>query len=250
METEDYYQKGMYLKKASKERDLFYNYIVNTVCGDLVGGHKNILDAGCGDGSLSKKIKDETGAKVYGCDISKKGLELARKKGILTKVCDLDKRFPYRANSFDLLFSNQVIEHVLSPDHYLSECYRVLKNGGKLILTTPNLVAWYNRVLFLFGIYPIFLEASMRDKRVGTKFMKKFAATKQGVGHIRVLTAEVLKDLLKLNNFKIIRITSLKRNLFGDLPKQMRMVYKFIDGIFSKSTELGSDTLVVAKKAK
>ena len=53
-----------------------------------------------------------------------------------------------------------MIEHLYNPDHMLEECRRVLKPGGLLIISTPNLQAWYNRILFLFGVQPIFYEVS------------------------------------------------------------------------------------------
>ncbi|KKQ49407.1 MAG: hypothetical protein US75_C0002G0015 [Candidatus Woesebacteria bacterium GW2011_GWC1_38_13] len=238
----------MYKNQNYKARDVFYRYIIDSVNRYFYRNLKNILDVGCGDGTLSVMLREETHAEVFGCDISIRELKLAKTKGIKTKHCDLNKHFPYQTNTFDMVFSNQVIEHIIDPDHFLSECRRILKRNGRLIITTPNLTAWYNRILFIFGVYPLFLEASMRDKTVGTKFMKRFAAQQQGVGHMKVLTAEVLRDLLELNHFDIEYITALKRTLFGNLSWFPKLLFQSIDTFFSKSTELGSDVLVVAKK--
>ena len=44
-------------------------------------------------------------------------------------------------NSFDVIFSKSVIEHLKNPEHYLSECLRVLKPGGQFILLTPDWIS-------------------------------------------------------------------------------------------------------------
>lgn len=47
------------------------------------------------------------------------------------------KTFPFESESFDSIICNQVLEHVFEPKEFLSEFYRVLKPGGKLLLTVP-----------------------------------------------------------------------------------------------------------------
>ena len=47
------------------------------------------------------------------------------------------KTFPFESESFDSIICNQVLEHVFEPKEFLSEIYRVLKPGGKLLLTVP-----------------------------------------------------------------------------------------------------------------
>lgn len=53
----------------------------------------------------------------------------------------LDESFCVTApdNSFDLVLSTQVLEHVQRPEHYLKECLRLLRHGGKLVLTTHGI---------------------------------------------------------------------------------------------------------------
>lgn len=247
METAEYYQKGRYQKGVSLERRRYLQNLVDLLKKELLDfSPRVILDAGCGDGLLAELLKNLTGAKVYGVDISKKGLELTKKRGIIVKECDLNRGIPFTDGSFDLVISNQVIEHLLNPDFFLGECERVLSRKGHLILTTPNLAAWYNRLLLLFGIYPVFLEASARNKLAGTKFLRKFAESKQGVGHVRVLTLAAVKDLLEMNNFKLKKVLGLTRDFhLGLLAKT---IYRLLDKTFANFPSLSSDLLVVAEK--
>jgi SAM-dependent methyltransferase len=50
-----------------------------------------------------------------------------------------DSTIPVADHSFDMVISTQVLEHVPEPAHYVAECFRVLKPGGKLVLTTHGL---------------------------------------------------------------------------------------------------------------
>jgi SAM-dependent methyltransferase len=52
-------------------------------------------------------------------------------------VADLSKEFPFDDNYADTLVSFQVLEHIPTPQFYLSECYRILKPGGALLLSVP-----------------------------------------------------------------------------------------------------------------
>jgi len=54
-------------------------------------------------------------------------------------------RFPYADHTFDVVLNCEILEHLVAdPTHYLCECHRVLKPGGFLLLTTPNVLAWQN----------------------------------------------------------------------------------------------------------
>ena len=57
---------------------------------------------------------------------------------------------------------SELIEHLVDTDSALDEALRVLKPGGSLLLSTPNLAAWYNRGLLALGVQPIFSEVSLR----------------------------------------------------------------------------------------
>jgi len=48
---------------------------------------------------------------------------------------------PFRSNVFEKIYASHVIEHLDYPDRFLSECYRVLKRGGRLFIYTPNFLS-------------------------------------------------------------------------------------------------------------
>jgi SAM-dependent methyltransferase len=90
----------------------------------------SLLDIGCG----SKPYRSLFNVDAYiGLDIDS---ENSRKRGVADQLYD-GGEFPFANDFFDSALCNQVLEHVFNPDEFLSEIGRVLKPGGKLLLTVP-----------------------------------------------------------------------------------------------------------------
>lgn len=105
-----------------------------------------VLDAPCGDGSLAATLRS-AGYDARGVDIGSAGIGLL---GPAYHDADLNGRLPFDDGWFDAAFSIEGIEHLEDRFSYLRELHRVLKSGGTLILTTPNIVSVRSRVRF-FG---------------------------------------------------------------------------------------------------
>ena len=103
--------------------------------GDLEG--KLVLDAGCGVGGLTRALVAK-GARVVALDIgSRLAAETRARCHCDAVVASLDA-LAFPANSFDIVFSTEAIEHTADPQRSLTELYRVVKPGGHLAVTTPN----------------------------------------------------------------------------------------------------------------
>ena len=109
---------------------------------DGVVVHGRILDAGCGSGGIAVSFAEECQLAV-GLDIKNKfvdaGQKLARERDLPNAVFVQGDgtALPFAPESFDLVLSHSVIEHVDSAERYLAECHRVLRPGGVLFLQTP-----------------------------------------------------------------------------------------------------------------
>jgi len=104
-----------------------------------------VLDIPAGTGALSLKLK-EMGFDVYCCDINEDHFEL---KGLPFKKGDMNKRLPYDGECFDYVVCLEGIEHTENPFNAIREFARLLRKGGKLILSFPNYLNIEKRVKFL-----------------------------------------------------------------------------------------------------
>lgn len=96
-----------------------------------------LLDVGCGGGRFLNRMQ-KRGWKVEGSDFDEQATrKVTARYGIKTHVGDL-LQCALPANSFDVITMSQTIEHLYTPETTLRECLRILKPGGLLVMTTPN----------------------------------------------------------------------------------------------------------------
>lgn len=198
---------------------------------------KKVLDIACGISTLGKTFSNN----VYGFDINPEAVNAAQKNGIKARLGDVEKKWDYPDNYFDVVIASHIIEHVVNPDQLILEAKRVLKKGGLFIVATPNLAAWFNRILLLFGVQPFFTEVSTVDKTLGLKFTRKLTLLRSPLGHLRIFTSGSLKDILQLHGFKILKTAGAE---FLAFP----FILRFIDRLFSHTFSLASNIIIVAEK--
>jgi len=104
----------------------------------LEGSCDDILEIGCSTGYFTKVLKNK-GKNVCGVDINADHIELAQRKypRIRFQTCDASG-LPFSDESFDVVLMLEVLEHVQDEVRIISEIYRVLKDGGTLIMSVPN----------------------------------------------------------------------------------------------------------------
>jgi 2-polyprenyl-3-methyl-5-hydroxy-6-metoxy-1,4-benzoquinol methylase len=111
--------------------------------GDATPGA--LLEVGCGSGRFLDRMR-RAGWAVQGTDFDPVVAERVRKRfGMTIDVGDL-RALHYPAESYDVVAMSQVIEHVHDPLEQLAECRRLLRPGGRLVLSTPNARALAHRM--------------------------------------------------------------------------------------------------------
>lgn len=140
-----------------------------------------LLDIGCGRGDFTKGFLD-LGLKVAGIDRERGDSEMLQ--GIDIRINnDLENNaLPFEDQSFDIVFSKSVIEHIRNPDKFVKEVYRVLKSEGKVITMTPD---WHSQMFIFYNDYT----------------------------HVHPYTCIGLQEMFSINGFK-----DSKAELFYQLP--------------------------------
>jgi SAM-dependent methyltransferase len=104
-----------------------------------------ICDLGCDDGEWTTKVASAARSKeLFGIEVVRDRAVEALRRGVDVVVADLNRRFPFTDDCFDLVHANQVVEHVADIDNFLSEIRRVLRPGGVAVVSTENGSSWHN----------------------------------------------------------------------------------------------------------
>lgn len=125
------------LTLSTIDRYIIRSSIFSEIENNLHRFDGKLLDAGCGKMPYKEYILNNSPLKEYiGLDIES---ALEYDTGIRPDYTWDGKKMPFDNDSFDCVFSTEVIEHVPDLESYLLECFRVLKPGGFIFFTTPFL---------------------------------------------------------------------------------------------------------------
>ncbi len=238
MKKKDYYE---YWYEKNEKKGFVPREIKSlSILKKIITRNNRILDVGCGKGRIIEELKKVRGTEVFGIDVSRKSVDICKKKGLNVKRADAEK-MPFPSSSFEIVYAGEVIEHLYNPDAFLEESWRVLKERGRLLITTPNLSNWYNRILFLFGIQPVFIETSTKSSMVGAGILKRLKKDSTPIGHIRIFNVQAIKDILELNGFRTLKLWGSE---FEHFPRKIR----FLDRFFSLFPRLASEMIILAEK--
>lgn len=196
-----------------------------------------ILDIACGISVFGKTFGDQ----VYGIDINPQAVKIANKNGIKAIIGDVEQKWKFPNAYFDIVICSHIIEHLVNPDQLLRESKRVLKDEGLLIIATPNLAAWFNRLLLLAGVQPFFTEVSTKDKTLGLTFTRSFTKSRKTLGHLRVFTLAALKDILNLHGFTVL-------SEIGHYFPAFPLFLRGLDTLFSFIPSLASNIIIIGQK--
>lgn len=120
-----------YVWRAGQERRLS---LIKQAAGERIGGR--ILEDGCGVGSYLARLAENASLAV-GLEIELERAQEAHRKGPST-LGGVGEHLPFPANTFDLVLSHEVLEHVQDDQLAINEIVRILNPGGRLVLFVPN----------------------------------------------------------------------------------------------------------------
>jgi len=232
METKSFYERPEVFHEVieSKRSDICHK-LITEVIRRTEKNNIRILDVGCGDGSFISRFRNC--CEVFGVDISENALRIAEKNEVNVHRLNLScERLPFGKSYFDVVYVGDVIEHLLDPDFTIREVRRVIHPQGSLVLSTPNLASWLNRLLLLLGNQPLFSEVST------SKIFGRPGSIP--VGHLRLFTYKALLEFLKFYGFKLTKVVGAP---FEMLPGSIGK----IDSCISRIPSISSIIIVVAR---
>lgn len=194
-----------------------------------------ILDVGCAEGENAMAVAALIGPSVMtiGLDWGHPPLRVAQQRGMVAVQAAADGvGLPFADGSFDVVMLCEVIEHLVDTDRAVAEAHRLLRPGGALLVTTPNLAAWFNRLLLFAGRQPVFTEVS--GKRIYGR------SGSWVVGHLRLFTRRALVAFLSDNGFTDLAVIGAP---FHDVPRLARP----LDRLLSRWPEVAAGLLVAGR---
>ena len=127
---------------------------MNSILNAWIPKNSEVLDLGCGDGSLLASLKNKLNVSGYGVDISEKKIQLSLSKGLNVIEQDIDEGLDnFKDASFDIVIMSQSIQALKRPENALKEIVRI---GKECIVSIPNFANLKCRVqLALTGKMPV-----------------------------------------------------------------------------------------------
>lgn len=148
---------------------------------------QKVLDVGCASGYIGEILKKQ-GNYVLGLDLTKKDVLKAKRILDDARVFDIEADDIRKlGRNYDLIIIVEVIEHLFDPEAAIKRLLPVLKKGGRILVSTPNIVHIYNRVKLVLGIF------NYRDETIINK------------SHIHFFTDTSLKNMMIGLGLKLVR---------------------------------------------
>jgi SAM-dependent methyltransferase len=193
-------EKTYILQKAQRIKQTidYFEYFLQKE--DFRNHECKILDIGTSPFTfLYRKYFD---VKVFTIDITELLERRCNLNNIIFRKCDLLKEdIPFNDNEFDIIIFTEVFEHLIGPPQKIFYRIRkVLNDKGVLVLSTPNLVSYYNRLKLLSGTTVLPPAYSVFKEEIDGDLVS-------GYGHWRKYTMSEIKELLRRYCFDIIRCT-------------------------------------------
>jgi len=211
------------IKRWQRRAGMFISFLGNN--------KKNVLEIGCGTGLFTKELA-KTDNKIIAIDISRELIEKAQKKllGLDNVLFKIENAYntSFENNYFDFIVGSSALHH-LEVDAALKEFFRLLKPGGQLMFTEPNML---NPQIFLQKNIP-FLKKLAGDSPDETAFLKRPLVKK--------MSSSGFTDII-INPFDF---------LHPAIPKPLIPLFEKMSFVFERLTilkEIAGSLLITAKK--
>ena len=182
--------------------------------------HTRVLEFGCSSGYMTRYLKEELSCEVHVLEIDAEAVENARPYSVDCFVGDIESYGwveYWKDKKFDVITFADVLEHLRNPESVLRQCKGLLRTGGEILISIPNIS--HNGVI-----------ADLLNNR--------FTYSTHGLldtTHIRFFTKSSFEDLLENLGFEIVEYYGTKVKAkssefslsYKNLPWYLRMILKY-----------------------
>jgi SAM-dependent methyltransferase len=162
---------------------------------------RRVLEFGCGLGVYMSAMRRYT-PHVYGFDIEVERLQAAHRAGVDGTAAAVGERLPYADAAFDVVFSNDVLEHVADDAACAREIMRVLRPGGRAVIYVPNR-------RYLFETHGIFWRGRYRFGNIPFVNWLPDRWRNALAPHVRAYRERELRRLFALPGARVVALTQI-----------------------------------------
>ena len=245
------------MKETSGDRSpvaLAHEAIHDTVVGILADQPRGVLlDVPAGEGALAARLI-EAGFDVRCCDLYP---EIFRLDGVDVHRGNLDAELPFGDQSFEYVTCLEGLEHIENPQQAMREFARVLKPGGHLIVSVPNILNIEERLKWLLYGYTSHFKPISRP--AVERLRAEYDDRVEIAAHINPIGYSELRHILEKNGFEIVKLLRDKPKgktwLYWPIVAMIRLVSNLTPGqkrserwtmeLASNEVLLGGNTLIV-----
>lgn len=151
---------------------------------------KSVLDVGCGSGRVLEALRSP-GRRLCGVEMAADAANSLEARGIEGCAVNLEAGvLPFGNGEFDVVLCYDVFEHIFAPGRLLREIRRVLRPDGAALLSVPNTLNLFNRLVFLAGEFLDIMDTAHGD---GELFSN----------HVRIFSKSLFQRFIDANGFRV-----------------------------------------------
>lgn len=211
----------------SEPQAFAHEAIYDTVESILEGSHGRLLDVPAGEGALALRLKNH-GFDVECCDLYP---EMFKLFDVEIRSGNLDRRLPYDDGAFEHVVCVEGLEHIENPSNAISEFARLLRSGGQLIVSVPNIMNIEERFKWLFNGYTSHFKP-LSAKAIDD-IRRNFAVKDEVALHVNPIGYSEVRFLLEKYGFRL-------EQTYADKPKKNSWAYLPVVGLIRLAAKFSS----------